>query len=203
MGDPGDLRGEARLADPRLTGEQDEAAPAGSGCLPGRLQPGELLFPPHQGEGVVPLEWEGKGHGHLRARGPRHLAGGNGFGEAFERQPAEQFEGEPAPVADEPVEEGRGQDLAAAGPAAETLGDDHRRAEEVVLVADGLAGVDPDPNRQGLGPPSGLLDDRVLDPDGATAGGKHRSVAIAEELTAQLRDIRLSAHASHRDLGRE
>src|SRR4051812_4545010 len=34
-------------------------------------------------------------------------------------------------------------------------------------------------------------------------GGKHRSVAIAEELTAQLRDIRLSAHASHRDLGRE
>ena len=34
-------------------------------------------------------------------------------------------------------------------------------------------------------------------------GGKHRSVAIAEELTARLRDIRLSAHASHRDLGRE
>jgi UPF0042 nucleotide-binding protein len=34
-------------------------------------------------------------------------------------------------------------------------------------------------------------------------GGKHRSVAIAEELTTQLRDIRLSAHASHRDLGRE
>jgi UPF0042 nucleotide-binding protein len=34
-------------------------------------------------------------------------------------------------------------------------------------------------------------------------GGKHRSVAIAEELTAQLCDIRLSAHASHRDLGRE
>ena len=26
---------------------------------------------------------------------------------------------------------------------------------------------------------------------------------IAEELTTQLRDIRLSAHASHRDLGRE
>jgi UPF0042 nucleotide-binding protein len=34
-------------------------------------------------------------------------------------------------------------------------------------------------------------------------GGKHRSVAIAEELTAQLRDMRLAAHASHRDLGRE
>jgi UPF0042 nucleotide-binding protein len=34
-------------------------------------------------------------------------------------------------------------------------------------------------------------------------GGKHRSVAIAEELTARLRDLRLSAHASHRDLGRE
>ena len=34
-------------------------------------------------------------------------------------------------------------------------------------------------------------------------GGKHRSVAIAEELTARLRDIRLSAHSSHRDLGRE
>jgi UPF0042 nucleotide-binding protein len=34
-------------------------------------------------------------------------------------------------------------------------------------------------------------------------GGKHRSVAITEELTAQLRDMRLAAHASHRDLGRE
>jgi UPF0042 nucleotide-binding protein len=34
-------------------------------------------------------------------------------------------------------------------------------------------------------------------------GGKHRSVAITEELTSQLRDIRLSAHSSHRDLGRE
>jgi UPF0042 nucleotide-binding protein len=34
-------------------------------------------------------------------------------------------------------------------------------------------------------------------------GGKHRSVAIAEELTAQLRDMRLSAHSTHRDLGRE
>src|SRR5690349_14159785 len=34
-------------------------------------------------------------------------------------------------------------------------------------------------------------------------GGKHRSVAIAEDLTARLRELRLSAHASHRDLGRE
>jgi UPF0042 nucleotide-binding protein len=34
-------------------------------------------------------------------------------------------------------------------------------------------------------------------------GGKHRSVAIAEELSARLRDVRLSAHTSHRDLGRE
>jgi UPF0042 nucleotide-binding protein len=34
-------------------------------------------------------------------------------------------------------------------------------------------------------------------------GGKHRSVALAEELAARLRDSRLSAYASHRDLGRE
>ena len=34
-------------------------------------------------------------------------------------------------------------------------------------------------------------------------GGKHRSVAIAEELARRLRDVRLSAHAQHRDLGRE
>lgn len=34
-------------------------------------------------------------------------------------------------------------------------------------------------------------------------GGKHRSVAIAEELSNRLRDVRLSAHPSHRDLGRE
>ncbi len=34
-------------------------------------------------------------------------------------------------------------------------------------------------------------------------GGKHRSVAIAEELSKRLRDLRLAAHAQHRDLGRE
>ncbi|HEY3009042.1 MAG TPA: RNase adapter RapZ [Micromonosporaceae bacterium] len=34
-------------------------------------------------------------------------------------------------------------------------------------------------------------------------GGKHRSVAIAEELARRLRQLRLSANAQHRDLGRE
>ena len=34
-------------------------------------------------------------------------------------------------------------------------------------------------------------------------GGKHRSVAIAEELVRRLRQLRLGAHAYHRDLGRE
>ncbi|MFC0526936.1 RNase adapter RapZ [Phytohabitans kaempferiae] len=34
-------------------------------------------------------------------------------------------------------------------------------------------------------------------------GGKHRSVAIAEELADRLRQARISAHAQHRDLGRE
>ena len=34
-------------------------------------------------------------------------------------------------------------------------------------------------------------------------GGKHRSVAITEELAQRLRSAGLSAHAQHRDLGRE
>ncbi|HLT10550.1 MAG TPA: RNase adapter RapZ [Micromonosporaceae bacterium] len=34
-------------------------------------------------------------------------------------------------------------------------------------------------------------------------GGKHRSVVIAEEIAARLRDSRLAATAHHRDLGRE
>lgn len=34
-------------------------------------------------------------------------------------------------------------------------------------------------------------------------GGKHRSVAIAEELARRLREQRVLAHAQHRDLGRE
>jgi UPF0042 nucleotide-binding protein len=38
--------------------------------------------------------------------------------------------------------------------------------------------------------------------DGCT-GGKHRSVAIAEELATRLRHARLAANAQHRDLGRE
>ena len=34
-------------------------------------------------------------------------------------------------------------------------------------------------------------------------GGKHRSVAISEELADRLRQLRVSAHPYHRDLGRE
>jgi UPF0042 nucleotide-binding protein len=34
-------------------------------------------------------------------------------------------------------------------------------------------------------------------------GGKHRSVALAEELARRLRDVRLAANAQHRDLGLE
>lgn len=34
-------------------------------------------------------------------------------------------------------------------------------------------------------------------------GGKHRSVAIAEELARRLHGVRIAAHAQHRDLGRE
>jgi UPF0042 nucleotide-binding protein len=34
-------------------------------------------------------------------------------------------------------------------------------------------------------------------------GGKHRSVAIVEELARRLREVRLAASAQHRDLGRE
>jgi UPF0042 nucleotide-binding protein len=34
-------------------------------------------------------------------------------------------------------------------------------------------------------------------------GGKHRSVAIAEELARRLREMRMAAHPQHRDLGRE
>ena len=34
-------------------------------------------------------------------------------------------------------------------------------------------------------------------------GGKHRSVAMAEEIAARLRDLGLDARAAHRDIGRE
>jgi UPF0042 nucleotide-binding protein len=34
-------------------------------------------------------------------------------------------------------------------------------------------------------------------------GGKHRSVAIADEVVRRLRQLRIGAHAYHRDLGRE
>ena len=38
-------------------------------------------------------------------------------------------------------------------------------------------------------------------------GGKHRSVAVAEEIARQLQspshDLEISAHATHRDVGRE
>ena len=34
-------------------------------------------------------------------------------------------------------------------------------------------------------------------------GGKHRSVAMSEEIAVRLRDAGLEADTSHRDLGRE
>ena len=34
-------------------------------------------------------------------------------------------------------------------------------------------------------------------------GGKHRSVAMSEEIAARLRDVGFEAEATHRDLGRE
>jgi UPF0042 nucleotide-binding protein len=34
-------------------------------------------------------------------------------------------------------------------------------------------------------------------------GGKHRSVAIAEDLARRLREMRVGVSAQHRDLGRE
>ena len=34
-------------------------------------------------------------------------------------------------------------------------------------------------------------------------GGKHRSVAMTEEIVARLRALGLEAEATHRDLGRE
>ncbi|MEY4437934.1 MAG: hypothetical protein RL249_346, partial [Actinomycetota bacterium] len=38
-------------------------------------------------------------------------------------------------------------------------------------------------------------------------GGKHRSVAVAEEIARQLttssKDLEITAHATHRDVGRE
>lgn len=44
---------------------------------------------------------------------------------------------------------------------------------------------------------------RYLTVASGCTGGKHRSVAIAEELSRRLREMRLSASAQHRDLGRE
>ena len=44
---------------------------------------------------------------------------------------------------------------------------------------------------------------RYLTVASGCTGGKHRSVAIAEELARRLRDMRLAATAQHRDLGRE
>ncbi|MBN1173067.1 MAG: RNase adapter RapZ [Micromonosporaceae bacterium] len=44
---------------------------------------------------------------------------------------------------------------------------------------------------------------RYLTVASGCTGGKHRSVAIAEELARRLREMRLAASAQHRDLGRE
>lgn len=150
---------------------------------------------------LVALQWNRQRQGGLRLRLPDHLAGGDGFGQAFEDETAERPEGMVTAVADEPGQERRGQDLPVAGPVAEPLGHDHGGAEPVVAFPDRLAGVEPDPYRQrrrpgGVLPGHGLLHgDRGGDRRQRAGEGGHQPVPETLDLGAAVGGQRLAQQA--------
>jgi hypothetical protein len=148
--DPGDLGGQPGLADPGLAGQEHELAPPGPSRVPGGLQTGHVGFGPHE-DGVLARQGDGERHGVPGGGGgPNDLAGGHRFGKAFQGEAPDRGKGAAGAVAGQALDQRRGEDLTAPGPSAEPLSDHYRGAEEVVVIGDGFAGMDPDPNGHGL-----------------------------------------------------
>lgn len=146
---PVDERGHRRVApeeQPAVLGlERDQP-------LVGRLRPGALLGPG-------------------RRRLVEDLDRGNRVLQSLEGDRPGVGEGEPAAGGDELAHEVGGDDLARRRDVAQASGDHHRGPEEVVLVAHGLAHVQPDPHLQGLGRGPVALGDGALHRQGA----RHRA----------------------------
>ena len=117
----------------------------------------------------------------------------DGLHDSLELQRAEPAEIETSPGADQPGQQLAGEDLAALRRVAQPLGHDDRRAEEVVLVTDRLAGVQPhaDLERRAFSAPVVLADsllDRHCRPESVEGGpeGDHQAVAEVLHLMAAV-----------------
>ena len=151
---PGELVGEARLAQPRLAGDENAAQLAGPGPVEFGFELDQLrLASDEAGYPSARASARSHGEGPSRRRWPGWPRlvpfdddGRQGLGQAFEHQVPGGGESEVAPGADQDPDEVAGQDLPGVGAVAEPFGDHHGRAEVVAAVGDGLAGVEPDPH---------------------------------------------------------
>ena len=144
----GELPYQARLADPGLAREHHDAQAALAHRRPRRLQCRHRIGPTDERAAVLAREQRGQWDTHLGRGLPDHLASSDRLGDALQRDRPERAVGEPAARADQRAHQLRGEDLAWRAGVAEPLGDHHRRAEVIALVADRLPDVQADANRE-------------------------------------------------------
>jgi hypothetical protein len=129
----------------------------------------------------------------LRGRAPEDLARRDRLRESLQRKHAKRREAKAAARADDGTDELGGEHLAARGPVAEALGDDHGSPEPVVLFAERLAEVQSDPDaerlvaRASVVPIDHLLDrDRAPDRVDRAPEDDHQAVAEVLHLGAAV-----------------
>ena len=144
---PCKLRRQTCLANPRLAREQDELALAGFRLRPGVAEGSEGRVAPDERRAFAAEERCGQGQclgTFFDCRFPVHFAGENGFGEALQGEGAEVGELERASGTDQAARKVGGDNLTTVGAVAETLGDNNRSPEVVLLVPDRLADMEAD-----------------------------------------------------------
>ena len=200
----GELPCQARLADPGLAREHNDAQAALTHRRPLRLQRSPRIGPADERAAVLARQQRGQWDAHLGRCLPDHLASGDRVGDALQRDRPERAVGEPAARADQRTHQLRGEDLAWRAGVAEPLGDHHRRAEVIALVADRLAHVQADANRElelaaRIGAVDGLLDrDRACEGVDRAHERHHQPVAEVLDLLAAVHRRRLAQQAEVR-----
>ena len=200
----GELPHQACLADPGLAREHHDAKAALTHRRPLCLQCRRRIGPADERAAVLARQHRGQWDAHLGGWLPDHLAGRDRVGDTLQGDRPERPVGEPAARADQRAHQLRGEDLAWRAGVAEPLGDHHRRAEVVALVADRLADVQADANGErklaaGTGAVDGLLDrDRACDGVNRAHERHHQPVAEVLHLLAAVHRRRLAQHAEVR-----
>ena len=186
-----ELRRQPCLADPRLTGDEHDAAFTFGRGLPLVDQRGEVLVATHEREAGAGVEawWQWPClRGDLWERFPAHPRGGDGFGEALELDRSHALECLDRSRAGDDLDHVGADDPVRLREVAEARGLHDRRTEEVAVVVARVAEADPDPHRERLGVDGMTVAalDLLLDLDAACEGfrgtGERGHAAVAGPL---------------------